>query len=96
MSHWNHRVVKQTTNGEDWYSVREVFYNDDDSIYAYTEEPVDVSGSSIEELKEYTQWILDCLDKPILIDGEVKFVDPDEGKDWKKDSTEMNFDNIDT
>ena len=75
MSHWNHRVVKEVINGEDWYSVREVFYNDDGSIYAYTEKPVDICGKSIEELKEYTQWILDCLDKDILIDGEVEFVD---------------------
>lgn len=75
MSHWNHRVLKETINGEDWYSVREVFYNDDDSIYAYTEEPVDIAGESILALKEYVQWILDCLDKDILVDGEVEFVD---------------------
>lgn len=76
MSHWNHRVVKQALEeGTDWYSVREVFYNDDDTIYAYSEEPVDICGESIADLKEYTQWVLDCLDKPILIDGEVKFVD---------------------
>jgi hypothetical protein len=76
MSYWNMRVVKQTAgNGEDWYSVRETHYNDDNTIYAYTEEPVDISGSSIDELREYLQWCLDCLDKPILVDGEVKFVD---------------------
>ncbi|MBU4225655.1 MAG: hypothetical protein KKC71_07525 [Chloroflexi bacterium] len=77
MSHWNHRVVKQILNGEDWYSVREVFYNDDGSIYAYTEEPVDISGESIEALKQYAQWVLNCIDKDILVDGEVKFVDPE-------------------
>lgn len=75
MSHWNHRVIKSTTNGEDWYSVREVFYNEDNTIYAYTEEPIDISGSSIDELKEYLQWCLNCLDKPILVDDEVKFID---------------------
>jgi len=78
MSHWNHRVLKEKLNGEDWYSVREVFYNDDGSIYSYTVEPVDISGESIADLKEYTQWILDCLDKDILIDGEVIFEDDDE------------------
>jgi hypothetical protein len=75
MSHWNHRVIKEQLAGEDWYSVREVFYNDDDSIYAYTEEPVDICGESIENLREYLQWCLASLDKDILIDGEVKFVD---------------------
>ena len=75
MSHWNHRVVKETINGTEWYSVREVFYNDDNSIYAYTMEPVDISGESISDLYEYCQWVLNCLDKEILIDGEVEFVD---------------------
>lgn len=75
MSHWNHRVIKESLNGEDWYSVREVFYNSDGSIYAYTDEPVEVSGDSIKELREYAQWILDCLDKPVLVDGDVEFVD---------------------
>ena len=76
MSHWNHRVVKEINHGEVVFSVREVFYNDDDSIYAYTQEPVDISGESIAALREYLQWCLICLDKPILIDGEVVFVDP--------------------
>ena len=78
MSHWNHRVVKQKLeDGSEWFSVREVFYNDDGSIYAYTESPVDISGESIEAMKEYCQWILNCLDKDILVDGEVTFVDDD-------------------
>lgn len=75
MSHWNHRVLKEVLNGEDWYSIREVFYNDDGSIYAYTKEPIDIAGSSIDEIREYLQWCMDCLDKDILIDGEVEFVD---------------------
>ena len=76
MSHWNHRVVKQVLDdGTDWFSVREVFYNDDNSIYAYTEEPVDISGETIEGLREYLNWCLKSLDIPVLIDGEVKFVD---------------------
>jgi tetrahydromethanopterin S-methyltransferase subunit H len=78
MTHWNHRVVKEVSkDGFEWLSVREVFYNDDGSIYGYTDCAADVSGESIEDLREYTQWILDCLDKDILIDSEVEFVDPD-------------------
>ena len=78
MTHWNHRVVKEKLGDEDWYSVREVFYNDDGSIYAYTDDPVDIVGNSVEDLRKYTQWVLNCLDKDILIDGEVEFIDPDE------------------
>ena len=77
MSHWNHRVVKEIFDGEDWFSVREVFYNDDGSIYAYTEKPVDISGESIDSLREYCKWILDCLDNPVLEDGKVEFKNND-------------------
>lgn len=76
MSHWNHRVVRETNeDGTYYYSVREVFYNNDGTIFAYTKNPVKICGESIEDLKEYTQWVMDCLDKPILIDGEVELVD---------------------
>jgi len=39
----------------------------------YTQEPVSICGDSIEEIREYCQWILECLDKEILIEGEVEF-----------------------
>ena len=80
MGHWNHRVVKQTfPSGEEVYSVREVFYNDDGEIYAYTEEPIDLACESIPALKEYIQWCLNCLDKPILEDEKVVFAKDDFG-----------------
>jgi len=79
MSHWNHRVFREVLfNGKDWYTVREVFYNKDGSIYAHTEEPVDISGESVEGIREYVEWILDCLDKSVLVVGKVEFVDPEE------------------
>lgn len=76
MSHWNHRVIKRTTEREVLYGIHEVFYNDDDgSIYAYTKEPIQAQCESIEELREYVQWMLECIDKEILVDGKVEFVE---------------------
>ena len=76
MGHWNNRVVKEVLDdGSDWYSIREVFYNDDQSIYAYTEEPVGIVGESINEIREYLLWCLSCLEKPILEDGKVVIAD---------------------
>ena len=80
MSHWNHRVIKKVyNNGEIQLGIHEVFYNDDGSIYGYTEDPTQASVSDMDEstllddLREYIQWMLNCIDKPILIDGEVEF-----------------------
>jgi hypothetical protein len=76
--YWNHRVLRQTINRkslggieEYWYSVREVHYNPDGSIYGYTQEPVNIQGSSVEEIKEYCQWILNCMDKEVLIEEDI-------------------------
>jgi tetrahydromethanopterin S-methyltransferase subunit H len=86
MSHWNHRVVKQIgPDGSEWYSIREVFYNDDNTIYAYTQKPVAISGDTIEDIREYLNWCLNCLDTPILIDGEVEFIDYDEKTELDED-----------
>jgi len=76
MSHWNHRVVKKTyENDTEEYSVRETFYNDDGSIMSYTEDPADVVAETMDGLRQYLEWCLKSLDDPILIDGEVEFVD---------------------
>ena len=90
MSYWNQRVVlKKLEDGTDWYSIREVYYNDDGTIYAWTEDAMEISSESLDGLKRYVQQVLACLDKPVLIDGEVKFVSYDSDKD------NLPLDNID-
>ena len=75
MSYWNHRVVKKTyPSGETLFSVRETHYNDDGTIYAYTIDPSDLECESVEALREYLLWCLKSLDKPVLVDSEIKFV----------------------
>jgi hypothetical protein len=72
--HWNYRVVKKIySDGSKEYSVREVHYNDAGEICGYTADPVDLANETLEDLKEYIQWCLNCLDKPILEDGKVEF-----------------------
>ena len=80
--YWNHRVVKKTyETGEVEYSVRETHYNEDGTIYAYTIDPTSLACESIEGLREYIGWCLKALDKPILEDGKVEFVDYDDDLD---------------
>ena len=69
---WNHRVVKQILDdGTEWFSIREVYYNGNGAIYAYTKEPIDMTGESIEELRKDLKWCLDCLDQPVLEEGKI-------------------------
>lgn len=75
MAHWNHRVVQSKTGDYISFGIHEVFYNDDGSIHAYTEEPISVCNESLKELRETLERMLRCLDKPVLIDGEVEFSD---------------------
>lgn len=91
MSHWNHRVIKKIyEDGEEEYGIHEVFYNTDGTIFGYTQEPVRVACESIDALREYLQWMVNCLDKDILVDGEVEFVDY--GSDDENNET---FDDVD-
>jgi hypothetical protein len=76
MSHWNHRVVKaKYEDGTEYFSVRETHYNDDGSIYGYIVGPSTGYGETLESLKEYCAWMLKACDLPVLVDGEVEFVD---------------------
>ena len=78
MSHWNHRLVKQNLDdGTEWFSIRETFYNDDGSILAYAETPSDLCGGTPEDIRVYIKLCQQAFNAPILIDGEVDFVDPD-------------------
>lgn len=92
MTHWNHRVVKKYYD-EDYteFAIKEVYYNEDKSIYAWMEEPCRVHGESLESLRQFLERCLKALDQPVLVDGEVEFVDDDgdNEEDWKS------FDSID-
>jgi hypothetical protein len=83
MTHWNHRVVKKYYD-EDYteYGIREVIYNEDGSIYAYTENPIQTRGESLESLRQFLERCLKALDQPILVDGEVIFNDG--GEEWNE------------
>jgi len=89
--HWNHRIVRKWIDNEPWYSIREVFYNDDNTVYAYTQDAIAPEGESTEILRQTLEWMLKCLDNPVLDQQEIKCVDPDpgeddwEGEDWDYD-----------
>lgn len=74
---WNYRIIKKKTEGFDevYYEMHEVYYNDDGSIYALTENPIAPYGATIKELKQSLSYMQAAFEKKVLIDGKIKFVD---------------------
>ena len=76
---WNNRIIKHEKDGATWYSVHEVFYNKDGSIYAYTEDAITIIGETEEETVEQAEQILrDIKDTPVLVASEIEFKDYEE------------------
>ena len=69
---WNNRIIKHEKGGATWYSVHEVFYNEDGSIYAHTDDPITIVGETEEEAVEQAEQILrDIKDMPVLVASEL-------------------------
>jgi len=70
---WNNRIIKHEKDGATWYSVHEVIYNEDGSIYAHTDDPITIVGETEEEAVEQAEQILrDIKDKPVLVASELE------------------------
>lgn len=79
MSHWNIRIIHHDKSELHWFGVHEVFYNDDDSIYAYTKDAIDISGETEEDVKNYVQMIVIDINRfPVLKESEIVFVNDEE------------------
>lgn len=70
---WNHRVMKSyPANQEDaWYSIREVYYDENGKVDGYTQDAIDPGSDSIEGLREVLCRMLLALDKPVLVEDEM-------------------------
>jgi hypothetical protein len=80
--HWNHRVIKYTLpDGEELYTVREVFYDmaDDDeestAPSAYVNDPSGVQAQDLDGLRKYIGWMLKALDQPVLTPADFGLTD---------------------
>ena len=70
---WNHRIVKDKyDNGEIYYGIYEVFYDKGGEPDGYTEKPMDVTGDSLEDLKEYYEMMAGAFKQPILEEKHFK------------------------
>jgi len=62
MSHWHYQLMRHHNNfGEEYYAIHEMFLLDDGD--AWTENPVTVTGESIEDVKKSLMLMLGDIDK---------------------------------
>ena len=67
MTHWHYQVMRHKDSfGEDYYAIHE-YYNMDGSG-TWTENPVDVSGESIEDLRKALWCMLHDIDTHGVVD----------------------------
>jgi hypothetical protein len=72
--YWNHRVIKHTLpDGVEMFTVREVHYEDkSDKPDAFVLDPEGVQAESLDDLREYCQWMLKAFDLPVLVLADTK------------------------
>lgn len=62
-SGWEYRIVRR----DNYYSIHEAYYRDQpDQPDGWTQEPITVGGSNLEDIKWQLEKMLKCLDLPIL------------------------------
>jgi hypothetical protein len=65
---WNYRVVVENKGTEEeWWSIREVYYNDNDDICAMSEDGAGPIGDGLEELTVDILHMVNALYKDVII-----------------------------
>lgn len=99
MGHWNYRVCKETYNkGTDFeeigFTVREAYYNSDNSMWGLTDGLRGAYGDSVEDLKDGITKMMQAFDRSVVDVDTVVFSsmesDSDDSIDWSK-ADEPNF-----
>ncbi len=63
---WNHRILRRTFEGETFYAVHEVYYDENGNPNGCTDESVSPKGETMDELRSDILSFHDALTKPIL------------------------------
>ena len=75
---WNYRLMYHEFEGEEWYAIHEVFYNDDGKIIGWTKDPIEVVADNAEGVDQVLQMMSSDIHKyPVLsydMEPEVSFV----------------------
>lgn len=63
---WNYRIIVYEGDGENYFQMHEVYYDEDGNPDGYTENPIHIGAKSIEELEWVFEKMKEALTKPIL------------------------------
>ena len=75
MGTWNHRVIKRPDSVDEWYyCIHEVYYDEDGSVYLWTENGVRAGSDSVEGVKEFLGLMLEACNKPVLVEQDGKLI----------------------
>ena len=66
MNYWNYKLFEEQTGG---FSIREVFYDDNDEITSISEDPAMPVGTTEQELMKHLKAMLDCMKEPAMREG---------------------------
>jgi len=66
---WNLRLVKMESEfpDDEYIEIREVYYDQVGKPLGHC--PATIGGENIAEIRQYIEWAIDCLDKPVLTFG---------------------------
>jgi hypothetical protein len=65
--YWNYRIIKSIDkNGEPFFGIHEVYYDDNNVPKSCTAEPTSLISESVEGLKADLNLIAKVFDKPVL------------------------------
>ncbi|MBI5652611.1 MAG: hypothetical protein HZC40_19530 [Chloroflexi bacterium] len=65
---WNYRVFR---DAKDAYVIREVYYEEDGSIFACTQDAVEPFGETVEELAQDLKYFKQALKLPVLTMADI-------------------------
>lgn len=68
---WNHRIIKHDIKKPAYFAIHEVFYEEDGKINGWTQDPIDISGESREEILRILKQISLDIKTPVLNESKL-------------------------
>lgn len=67
MTSWNYRIVKQIDKDRQYFTIREVYFDDNGNPDSVTKEEMSPGGETLEELMKDYERYKKAFDSPIII-----------------------------